>query len=367
MSLLRTLATALNARGDLHDGERAARRDRRTNWVVEPAKGFRPDEGFTTLFVTACDDLLLNVRIYGSRTNRALPVVCLPGFGRTAADFHTLATALAADPAGPRFVVALDYRGHGQSEYDSNPDNYGLHRDARDLWSVVRALNLAPAVFVGSSHGGFLALMLARSQPHAIAGLVLNDVGPVIEPRVLLQIKGYLGKLPIPRDFKEGGELLRKVFGARFPGLAPHDWTAFAERTWREHRGVLAPDYDVRLARALDTNLEHPPPTLWDAFEALASVPLMVIRGVHSTMLTAPTLDGMLARRDEIDMVVVPDQGHAPLLEDPKLVRRIAAFVASCDAADGAGWKSSAPADRPPVAQQARVDRLQERRFAQAG
>jgi pimeloyl-ACP methyl ester carboxylesterase len=288
------------------------------------------DEDFSSLFVNASDDLLLHVRIYGTRTASTLPIVCLPGLGRTGADFHSLAMALTADPSGPRYIVAIDYRGHGRSEYDRNPDNYGLRRDLADVLAVVKALNIAPGIFVGTSHGGLLAMMLARARPTAVAGVVLNDIGPVLEPRALLQIKGHLGKLPVPRDFKEGGQFLRKLFGARFSKLTPQDWTAFAQRTWRERDGALVLDYDAKLARTLDGNLEHAAPAFWDEFDALAKVPLMLIRGANSTMLSARTLDGMLSRRGELDMIVVPDQGHAPLLEHPKLIGRIASFVAAC-------------------------------------
>src|SRR5215216_4215898 len=190
MSLLRTLATALNARGDVHDTERSQRRERNLSTASGAATERCPGQDFTSFFVTAPDDLLLHVRIYGSRTP-SLPVVCLPGFARTAADFHDLAMALAADPAEPRWVVALDYRGHGRSDYDSDADNYGLRRDLLDLLAVLTALNIAPAIFVGTSLGGVLAMMLARSRPAAIAGVILNDIGPVIEPQALLQIKGY--------------------------------------------------------------------------------------------------------------------------------------------------------------------------------
>src|SRR5262245_44870434 len=145
MSLLRTLATALNACGNFRRGGRSPCRERHVSRVVRSPAESRAEEGFASLFVTAPDDLLLHVRIYGSRTTSAPPVVCLPGLARTAADFHSLALALACDPAEPRWVVALDYRGHGRSEYDSNPDNYGLRRDLLDLLAVLTAMNIAPA------------------------------------------------------------------------------------------------------------------------------------------------------------------------------------------------------------------------------
>jgi len=295
------------------------------------------NEEFASVLVTAPDGLMLHVRRYGSPAAAALPVVCLPGLARTAADFHCLAAALAADPAAPRLVAALDYRGHGRSQYDRNPDNYVLSVDLADVSAVLTALELVPAVFVGTSHGGLIAMMLAVVWPTTIAGVILNDIGPVIEPRGLLRIKRYVGKLPIPRSFAEGADILRWLIGAQFPRLEPQDWIAFARRTWREHDGRLVPDYDVKLARTLlRANLERPP-TLWHQFDALARVPLMVVRGANSDILAATTLDAMLARRAKLDVAVVPDQGHAPLLAEARLIRQIAAFLASCDACASAG------------------------------
>jgi pimeloyl-ACP methyl ester carboxylesterase len=286
--------------------------------------------GFASVFVTAPDGLRLHVRRYGSCLAAGVPVVCLPGFARTAADFHPLASALADDAVAPRQVLALDYRGHGRSDYDRNPGNYRLPVDLADLSAVLTALESAPAIIVGTSHGGLLAMMLGVEQPRTIAGVILNDIGPIIEPQGLLRLKRIVGQLPVPRSFAEGAEILRWLFGTQFH-LSPQDWIAFAQRTWRESGGRFVPDYDVRLARALArANLENPP-TLWKQFDALARVPLMVVRGANSDMLASTTLNAMLARRAELDIAVVPDQGHPPLLAEPKLIRRIADFAASCD------------------------------------
>jgi pimeloyl-ACP methyl ester carboxylesterase len=156
--------------------------------------------------VTAPDGLVLHVRSYGSRVPSALPVVCT--------SFHLRAAALAADPAKPRLVLALDYRGHGQSAYDRNSDNYALPVALADLLAVLTALEIAPAIFLGTSYGGLLTMMLAVWRPTAIAGVILNDIGPVIELRGLLRIKHYVGKLPIPRSLEEGAEILRWWFDA---------------------------------------------------------------------------------------------------------------------------------------------------------
>ncbi|HEY7662155.1 MAG TPA: alpha/beta hydrolase [Xanthobacteraceae bacterium] len=297
-----------------------------------PEPGTDSSQGFASVLVTARDGLRLHVRRYGSSHAGAHPVVCLPALARTAADFHPLATALAADPAQPRLVLALDYRGHGQSEYDRNPNNYAIRVALADLSTVLAALEVTSAIFVGTSLGGVLAMMLAVRPPVAIAGVVLNDIGPVVEPKGLMRIKSHVGKLPTARTFEEGAEILRWLFKAQFTKLSAEDWIALARRTWREHRGALVPDHDPKLARALrGVDLEWRLPTLWDQFEALTRIPLMVIRGGNSDMLASTTLNAMLERRDQLDVVVMPDQGHPPLLVEPKVIRRIAAFAAGCD------------------------------------
>lgn len=245
------------------------------------------DRRFASVFVTAPDGLTLHVRRYGSRVASTLPVVCLPGLARTAADFDPLATALAADPAKPRLVLGLDYRGHGQSEYDRNPDNYALPVALADLSAVLIALEIAPAIFVGTSYGGLLAMMLAVQRPTAIAGVILNDIGAVIEPQGLAWIKRYMGKFPIPPNFVEGARILRWLFHEQFPKLPPQDWTAFAHRTWREHGGGLVLDYDPKVVRTLQKPILENLRTLWNEFDALARVPLMVIRGANSDMLAS--------------------------------------------------------------------------------
>ena len=164
-------------------------------------------------FVSAPDGLRLHARGYGARGRRR-PVVCLPGLARTTDDFDALATALANDPDRARHVLAIDYRGRGKSEYDRDPANYNIATEIADLLAVLTALEIEPAVFVGTSRGGILAMMLATVRPAAIAGVVLNDIGPVIETKGLVRIKSYLGRLPQPKSFEDAAEILRHLFGA---------------------------------------------------------------------------------------------------------------------------------------------------------
>ena len=211
-----------------------------------------PAAAGNSLFVTAQDGLRLHVRAYGPRSVCGLPVVCLPGLARTAADFDTLAVALATDRERPRRVFALDYRGRGKSDYDRRPANYNLNVELADVLSVLTALGIARAAFIGTSRGGILSMLLASARPTAIAGCVLNDIGPVIEAKGLMRIKSYVGRLPRPASFHEAADILRRLFGSQFPRWDDDDWVAFARRTFKEAGRRIVPDYDVRLATTLE-------------------------------------------------------------------------------------------------------------------
>jgi pimeloyl-ACP methyl ester carboxylesterase len=281
-------------------------------------------------FIKAPDGLKLHVREYGSRASPALAVVCLAGLTRTCADFEVLATALSADG---RRVLAPDYRGRGRSDYDTNPDNYNVAVELADVLAILRALKIGPAVFIGTSRGGILTMMLASVQPDALAGAVLNDIGPVIEIGGLLRIRSYVGKLPQPATFEAAAAALRRLFGEQFPRLSADDWMGFARRTFEQRDRRLVQTYDPSLAEGLKgVNPEQPLPMLWKEFDALASVPLMIIRGSNSDLLSQETVGAMAARHPGAEILHIPDQGHPPLLTDDDIVRRIGAFVSRCEA-----------------------------------
>jgi len=287
----------------------------------------------TSTFITAQDGLRLHVRAWGPRLAALLPVVCLPGLARTIADFETLASALASGANGPRSVLALDLRGRGRSDYDRNPKNYNVQVELADVLAVLTALAVDQAVFIGTSRGGILTMLLAVARPTALAGCVLNDVGPVIETVGLMRIKSYLGKLPQVASLHEAADVLRRLLAAQFPKLSDDDWVTFARRTFKDDGGRIVPDYDVRLGKTLaQIDPTRPVPALWKEFNALARVPLLVIRGGNSDILSRATVAAMQTRHPAMEAVEVADQGHAPLLSDPALIARIAAFAESCDA-----------------------------------
>ena len=288
----------------------------------------RPEAAST--FISAPDGLKLHARCWGPRTARGLPVICLPGLARTTADFDELAPALSA--AGERRVIAIDNRGRGRSDYDPDPANYNLAVELADVLAVTTALECLPAVFVGTSRGGILTMMLAAQRPTAIAGAVLNDIGPVIEAKGLIRIKGYVGQLPQPRSFEDGAEVLRRLFSAQFPKLTAKDWLKASHRTFKQEKSGLVPTYDVNLAKTLQgIDLEKSPPALWKEFEAMRNMRLMVIRGANSDLLSTATLEAMAARHPGLETLEVPDQGHAPLLAEPNTIARIVEFAHGCE------------------------------------
>jgi len=286
----------------------------------------------SSVFVTAPDGLKLHVRCYGPRLAPSLPVVCLPGLTRTAADFEELATALASNPDTPRRVLVIDYRGRGLSGYDRNHRNYSLVTELADLRAVLTALDVAPAVFVGTSRGGILTMLLGTAQPTAMVGAVLNDIGPVIEPTGLARIKSYVGKLPQPKSFEEGADIFRRLFSQHFTKLTEAEWLAYSRRSFKIEQHRLVPTYDVQIAKTMEgIDFNRPLAPLWPAFDSLGRLPLMVLRGENSDLLSEATLAAMRARRQAMETITVPDQGHAPILAGADLLGRLAAFVASCE------------------------------------
>ena len=197
---------------------------------------------------------------------------------------------------------------------------------------MLTALAVGPAIFVGSSRGGLLVMHLGVAHPTAIAGVVLHDIGPVIEPAGLARIRSYVGKLPQPRSFDEGADILRQLFHGQFPKLTKEQWLGAAQRGWQMRDGALVPTYDARLARTLAAiDIERPLPPLWNEFDALKRVPMLVIRGAKSDILSAATLAAMAVRHAGMETIEVADQGHVPPLDGDELVGRILEFVAKCD------------------------------------
>lgn len=270
---------------------------------------------FRNIYARSSDGLRLHARSYGEDDHPA--VVCLPGLARHAVDFHDLAVELTDREAGPTFhVVAVDYRGRGASDHDPDFTKYSVPTETADLLVVLDELRISRAVFVGTSRGGIITMALAAAKPALVAGAVLNDIGPVLERAGLLRIKSYVGKLAQPRDLDEAAGTLEALFGRQFPNLVDRDWRAWATNTWDTKAGKLVLTYDPALGATLDPiGPDTDIPNMWAAFEALKPIPALLIRGALSDLLSEKTAAAMLEAHPGLDLITVPDQGHAPLLK----------------------------------------------------
>ncbi|MBZ9681588.1 MULTISPECIES: alpha/beta fold hydrolase [unclassified Mesorhizobium] len=284
--------------------------------------------GFSDFFYAAPDGLRLHARVYGEANSAHWPVVCLPGLTRNARDFHELALYLSTRSALARKVIAFDYRGRGQSAYDPDVSHYNVGVEAGDILAGLTALGIEQAAFIGTSRGGLIIHVLGAMQPAALKAIVLNDIGPVIEPAGLAYIRAYLDPTPRPKSRAKTVDALRDTHGGDFPALASADWERMASALYRQTDQGLMPDFDPRLVETLAAlDLSKKLPDLWAQFEALAVMPMLVIRGASSRLLSVETLEEMKKRHPNLEGITVEGQGHAPFLETGSLPVAVAAFL----------------------------------------
>ncbi len=250
------------------------------------------------------------------------PVLCLPGLTRSADDF----TPLALRHAATRRVLALDHAGHGESARPAEIARYGIESSLRDVLDAMAALHCPRAVIIGTSYGGILAMALAVMRPGAIAGAVLNDVGPKLEPEGLGTVESFVARDPALPSLEESVTHLQ----ATLPRLALDEtgWLRFAALTYAVGAdGRFHPRWDIRIAEAMRG--AGPMPELWGPFGALAHAPLLLVRGELSHLLSAETAQRMRNQRPDMHFVNLPDSGHAPTLEEPAVVAALDRFLES--------------------------------------
>ncbi|MCQ0093277.1 alpha/beta fold hydrolase [Roseovarius sp. M141] len=241
------------------------------------------------------------------------PILCLAGLTRNSADFRLVLPFL----AGYR-VIRMDYRGRGQSDYADDITTYSVPQEAQDAIALLDHLGLERATILGTSRGGLIAMLLAATHPGRLNGAILNDIGPELAPGGLDRIKEYVGRRPIFRTYDEAAEGLSAVNDAQFPGVTLARWRLHAENIWAEQPGErLALRYDPRLRDALMGQAGAlPAPDLWPFFDALASMPLTVLHGANSDLLSADLFARMQARAPTMRAFTVPDRGHVPFLDE---------------------------------------------------
>jgi pimeloyl-ACP methyl ester carboxylesterase len=281
-------------------------------------------------FFKSGDGLNLHALVYGEETG-ATPVICLPGLTRPARDFVVLALFLSTRTH--RRIISIDYRGRGGSDWDPDWSHYSFPTEFADILTVLEALNVSTGVFIGLSRGGIHALTLASARPELVKALILNDVGPQLNPAGLANIKDYVGRLPLLRDIDEAVAHYKRVMGPRFPGVPDDQWRFYAENSLNVTPERLRLSYDPQLARTMETfDPNAPLPDFWPQFCALEA-PILALRGENSDLLTPEVHAEMAARNPNCQTHLVPGQGHAPLLLDSPTLERIAAFINEVDSA----------------------------------
>ncbi|NQV79721.1 MAG: alpha/beta hydrolase [Alphaproteobacteria bacterium] len=283
-----------------------------------------PEAGYRARTFTVGDGTQLYFRDYGDRLSTKTAVFCLSGLTRNSKDFHRLALRMAAE----RRVVALDYRGRGQSDYDQNPQNYQPETYVRDVLDLAAVTGVHRAIVIGTSLGGLVAMGLAVARPTLLAGVVMNDIGPEIPAAAIARIGSYAGKDESYGSWAEAVAECKTRYGLAHPGKSDADWDDLTHDSFVEKAGRIVPDYDIRIAKARPNG---PPPDLWALFGALANVPVLAIRGDLSDVLTAATFAKMADVKPDLIRVTVPNCGHNPVLDEPEVRAALAPFVARID------------------------------------
>ena len=258
------------------------------------------------------------------------PLLCIPGLTRNAADFEPVADHVAGDWR----VIAVDLRGHGLSERDPNPRNYGLPAYAADLTKLLDQLGIADAVFVGTSLGGLMTMFLAATHEERIAGALLNDIGPDLDRAGLEFIAGFLGQDKSYAGWNAVAADIADRNRASFPDWDEAAWLRLAKRIAREEKGQIRFDYDMRLVDNFNVALESPAVNAWPLLEGLKGKPVAILRGALSNLFSQATATRMLAELGpEAELVTVPGVGHPPTLDEPESLAALDRLLAKVRAA----------------------------------
>ena len=273
-----------------------------------------------TQFFTAQDGARL---AYDDR-GEGLPVLCLAGLTRTMGDFDYM---LAHLPPLAR-VIRMDCRGRGQSAW-TGAATYTVPVEARDALDLLDHLGVEAAAVIGASRGGLIGMMLAAVARPRLLGLLLNDVGPEIHRPGLERIFDYVGRDPAARTHEALAAALPWVMTG-FAGVPASRWLEEARLHYRETPEGLRITYDPALREAFLAAFEGPAVDLWPVFDACAGMPLALIRGANSDLLSAQTADEMRRRRPDLIFADVPDRGHIPFLDEPESLAVIHDFLRAC-------------------------------------
>ena len=255
-------------------------------------------------------------------------MLCLHGLTRNSRDFEVIAPRLAA--LGRR-VLVMDVRGRGRSDRDPEPMRYGVPTYVQDVVGALDHLGVDKAVFVGTSMGGLITMVLGAMQPGRVAAAVLNDVGPELNPIAIARIASYLGKTNPVHTWDEARDIIRMLNEAAFPDRDEAFWDAFARRCWKEQDGVIALDYDPLIAVPFGLPQGPAPADLKPVFQAaFGQIPTLLVRGALSDLILPEHVAAMRGLKPDLAFAEVPNVGHAPMLDEPEAMAALVDFLARC-------------------------------------
>ena len=270
------------------------------------------------------DGVRLHARDYAGSADRP-PIICLPGLTRNARDFENVAARL----AGEWRVIAVDLRGRGESGYAKDPMSYVPLTYVQDVEALLRELAIDRFVCFGTSLGGIVTMLLAGTARGALAGVVLNDVGPEIDPVGLGRIRSYVGKSNTWPTWMHAARAVAESNGDAYPDYDIEDWLGMAKRLYRlNSAGRIVLDYDMKIAEPFRVPGNEAGPDMWRALDQLKAVPTLLVRGGKSDVLAAGVAARMLAMLDHGDLVTVANVGHAPTLDEPDAAAAIYRLLA---------------------------------------
>jgi len=276
-------------------------------------------------YFQSADGLRLHYRDYPAAAGR-VPVLCLPGLTRNCRDFETIAPHIQR----ARRVLCIDLRGRGLSQHDPNWRNYHPGTYVADVAGLLADAGVERVIVLGTSLGGIIAMIMAATTPNAMAGAILNDIGPEVAPEGQKRISSYVGKSAPVRNWAEAAAQSRATNGLAWPDATDEDWLRIARRVYREVDGVPRLDMDPMIGEAVRAAPSGAAPDLWPVFAALQPMPVLALRGATSDVLSQATFDRMAREKPDLERVTVAGRGHAPTLDEPECVGAIDAFLQSC-------------------------------------
>ena len=294
------------------------------------------DQRFTDGFWHSADGLKLHYRDYDGGSDGRPPILCMHGLTRNARDFAGLAERLAPEWR----VIVPEMRGRGESGYADDSSTYNPLQYVEDVERLLDELEVDRFVAIGTSLGGLMTILLSNKDSRRIAGAVLNDIGPEIEEGGLEKIRTYVGQGRSFPTWMHAARALEETHCDAHPAYALEDWLEAAKRTMvLGQNGRISFDYDMAVGdafREADDGGGAPASNLWAAFDTLRDTPLLLVRGALSNLLSEETVRQMKSRHGSLDVVLVPETGHAPTLEEPEASAGIDALLARVKARETA-------------------------------